>query len=104
MAAGILPKPGTNYGPCERACAHIDCNCTRRMAKAPCGICGKRIGYDTPFYERSPQAGDRPEVKLLLGQDKPTVLEHALCAEELAERQSLRVAAARGSPELSPHD
>ncbi|RJX17704.1 MAG: hypothetical protein C4570_07825 [Ammonifex sp.] len=50
MAAGTLPKPGTEYGPCEKPCKHRDCNLTKQMAETPCGLCGKPIGYGTRFY------------------------------------------------------
>jgi hypothetical protein len=50
MAAGILSKPGTEYGPCAKECQHTDCRKTREMAEARCTICRKPIGYDTRFY------------------------------------------------------
>lgn len=66
MAAGTLPGPGTQAGPCVLECRHEDCAETRRMAAAPCAVCGKRIGYDTRFYQR----GDSGE------------LVHAECVEQ----------------------
>ena len=61
MAAGILPRPGTEYGPCEQppggflddrlaTCGHRDCAATRRDAATICHLCGKPIGYDVRFY------------------------------------------------------
>jgi hypothetical protein len=50
MAAGQLPRPGTEYGPCADPCAHTDCAATRAMAASPCRVCGQEIGYDTGFY------------------------------------------------------
>lgn len=50
MAAGRLPKPGTEFGPCEPECGHIDCKQTREMAQAVCHYCEKPIGYETRFY------------------------------------------------------
>jgi hypothetical protein len=67
MAAGILSKPGTQYGPCEAECQHVDCQGTREMAAAPCLICKKPIGYDTRFY---------------VGQIKNKTYYHATCLEE----------------------
>jgi hypothetical protein len=61
MAAGQLPFPGTEDGPCKSRCNHIDCKQTRAMAKTPCQICKNLIGYDCPFY-------DHP-------------MRHAICAE-----------------------
>lgn len=52
MAAGMLPRPGTEYGPCLKACEHLDCAETRRMALAKCDICGKPIDFETRFYRR----------------------------------------------------
>ena len=50
MAAGYLPVPGTEYGPCPQPCEHIDCSATRQEAVAPCPYCGESIGYDRAFY------------------------------------------------------
>lgn len=51
MAAGRLPKPGTEYGPCAVECNHIDCAHTREDAKCVCRICAKPIGYDVRYYD-----------------------------------------------------
>jgi len=50
MAAGTLPRPGSKFGPCANNCSHIDCAKTHEMAETKCRICGKPIGYETPFY------------------------------------------------------
>lgn len=50
MAAGILPKPGTKYGPCRKLCLHRDCNSIKLDARAKCHICSKPIGYNVRFY------------------------------------------------------
>lgn len=50
MAAGVLPEPGTKYGPCTTGCAHRDCAANRRTAEFECRICKKAIGYDRAFY------------------------------------------------------
>lgn len=47
MAYVILPRPGTEYGPCEEACEHRDCAQTREIAAATCRLCGEPIGYET---------------------------------------------------------
>lgn len=52
MAAGILPEPGTDYGPCEGECSHRDCKETKEMAKKECPECGEKIGYGVRFYEK----------------------------------------------------
>lgn len=50
MAAGVLSKPGTEYGPCAEPCRHIDCAGTRTIAETVCRYCDKPIGYDRRFY------------------------------------------------------
>lgn len=50
MAAATLPKPGTEYGPCEATCEHTDCAETREMAEAVCPLCHETIGFDVRFY------------------------------------------------------
>lgn len=50
MAAGVLSKPGTQYGPCEVDCKHIDCAATRKQAETDCAKCALVIGYETRFY------------------------------------------------------
>jgi len=53
MAAGRLPRPGTQDGPCEGDCDHVDCAETMAMAAARCSYCEKPIGFQTRFYQRS---------------------------------------------------
>lgn len=67
MAAGILPAPGTEVGPCVKKCRHIDCQETRERAASRCLYCRKPVGFDVLVY----QHGDY------------TV--HARCHEEAAE-------------------
>ena len=56
MAAGTLSAPGTEFGPCalgpngEYLCSHNDCAVSYGMANVRCPHCGKRIGFDEPFY------------------------------------------------------
>ncbi len=51
MAAGRLPPPGSEYGPCEdQTCKHIDCAETRRMAASVCRFCKQIVGYERGFY------------------------------------------------------
>jgi hypothetical protein len=52
MAAGMIDKPGTQYGSCSGACKHTDCALTRKMAATTCPVCLKTIGYGVRFYER----------------------------------------------------
>ena len=80
MAAGVLPKIGTKYGPCEGECQHKDCALNRKMAEAPCKICGEPIGYDTRFYN--------------VGDSNGLDLTHALCEEERIEAKQAKEAAA----------
>ena len=67
MAAGILPNPGTKYGPCKTECKHRDCANTREDAQRLCSLCQRSINYETRYYRSN--AG----------------LDHALCAERAAE-------------------
>jgi len=50
MAAGVLSKPGTEYGPCAEPCHHIDCAGSRTIADTVCRYCDKPIGYDRRIY------------------------------------------------------
>lgn len=50
MAAGILSNPGTESGPCEKPCQHVDCAETRRMASSRCRLCRASIGYGRQFF------------------------------------------------------
>lgn len=51
MAAGTLPAPGTELGPCKDGCQHIDCGMMRREADQDCRLCGKPIGFETRYYK-----------------------------------------------------
>lgn len=74
MAAGRLPKPGTEYGPCvDEKCGHIDCTETRSMANFICNYCKKPIGYERGFYilamDGDPKSRDRELVHSSCYQD-----------------------------------
>ncbi|MBA7528380.1 hypothetical protein ES705_20563 [subsurface metagenome] len=49
MAYTILPKPGSEVGPCKEACEHTDCAQTRAWADALCPKCNEAIGYERPM-------------------------------------------------------
>ena len=68
MAAGRLPFPGTEFGPCVEECKHLDCAETRRMATSVCHYCQTEIGYDKRFYLEDGQ------------------FVHAACLEEAVEK------------------
>lgn len=80
MAAGMLPKPGTQYGPCEAvkgangivlSCGHADCQASRIMAASICSLCGRPIGYETRYYRNGERGYD-----------------HAACREDAADRKA----------------
>ena len=50
MAAGRIPAPGSDLGPCAEPCAHPDCAASRAQAASRCHNCGDAIGYDTRYY------------------------------------------------------
>ena len=50
MAAGLLSKPGMQYGPCADVCQHSDCASTRLIAESLCRFCEKAIGFNRRFY------------------------------------------------------
>lgn len=54
MAAGILSKPGAEYGPCVDACEHLDCKSLRTIAESVCPLCQKPVGYERRFYHITP--------------------------------------------------
>jgi len=108
MAAGVLPKPGTEGGPCALGpqgeypdCGHTDCFATYGMANERCHYCGKRVGYEVRFYReryyhcrKCRRHFDERPVKhgyIWEGGACPGVVDevlrtvHALCAEEAAE-------------------
>lgn len=84
MAAGTLPKPGTEYGPCADECKHRDCAVTREMASAKCDVCGESIGYGTRLYqrptERRPDSA-RAGTELTDSTGGTYTLVHASCVE-----------------------
>lgn len=81
MAAGRLPKPGTDFGPCvDPACGHIDCAQTRLMAENLCRYCGKQVGYETRFYT----------IDVSNGEEKVKTTVHALCHEEALESEQAK--------------
>lgn len=86
MAAGTIPKPGSELGPCDGAarCGHGDCAANVRDAQAYCGLCGHQIGYETRFYQsRKPDERITP---LIDAAGAEYWLHHADCAERDAER------------------
>ena len=80
MAAGSLPEPGTEYGPCKDGCAHKDCAETRKMAAAICWRCEKAIAYNRRFYRMH----DGTEAAA----GEPYFV-HALCEETAAESEGV---------------
>lgn len=72
MAAGTLPNPGTEYGPCDHPCEHADCDEMRRMVARACRFCGASIGYEVRFYQDPEGMGD--------------ALVHASCLEDSIEK------------------
>jgi len=78
MAAGTLPKPGSNYGPCWDAvlgdvCRHPDCAETRVMAAQVCRLCKERIGYERRYYVDPDSEGKSVQERELV---------HAACLED----------------------
>jgi hypothetical protein len=73
MAAGYLPEPGSEWGPCVDPCSHSDCALTRADAQRSCRICAESIGYDRGYYRE----GNR---------DTGWILVHAVCALEEVEK------------------
>lgn len=75
MAAGMLPKPGSQYL-CKGKCDHIDCGHIRADAAKVCRICQKPIGFERRFYRET-----GPD-------DKETgSLVHASCLEDEIDQQ-----------------
>lgn len=74
MAAGTLPRPGTDLGPCDDDCQHRDWAATREQAATECIHCDEPIGYDTPFIivERVSEPGANERL----------VLAHRICELE----------------------
>lgn len=87
MAAAMLSRPGSKYGPCEAGeygCGHRNCRITQRMASEMCRFCSERIGYERRFYTDPQNArdvrGDGPETG--------PQLVHADCLEDYYARES----------------
>jgi hypothetical protein len=78
VAAGALPKPGTEFGPCAGACKHVDCAATRRDANSACVHCRKPIGYETRFYTVPVDGSDSTAPSLEYA--------HAACLERTVSR------------------
>ena len=73
MAAGSIPAPGSELGPCEEECRHIDCAQSRAMAASVCTLCLFPIGYGVLFYNvQSPT-------------DSPSYA-HARCLEAIEQK------------------
>lgn len=73
MAAGTLPRPGTELGPCAEDCDHRDCAETMFIAGCVCRFCGHAIGFERRFYLDPEAAPATPD-------DKRWV--HAECLED----------------------
>lgn len=71
MASGIIPKPGSRYGPCVAGCEHRDCKENREDAASLCRHCGKPIGFDTGMY----------------ADGHPRRFVHAVCEEKAVESE-----------------
>lgn len=50
MAAISNPEPGSQYGPCDGECKHIDCSATRADARRSCTVCMYPIGYNRMWW------------------------------------------------------
>jgi len=73
MASITIPKPGSDFGPCENpSCGHVDCGDHRCNAAKLCTICRKPIGYDRHCY--------------LNGDDSPC--HHVCLVEKLENRRT----------------
>lgn len=81
MAAGKLPEPGSEYGPCTDPCEHLDCAETRRMAETVCELCGKPIGYGARLYDRTTPA-QRADNRPKHPSERTWALVHADCVEK----------------------
>lgn len=80
MAAGMLPSPGTEFGPCDNAlCGHEDCRYIRLMADASCRVCSLHIGYDRKFYSEDPGPESQGTFR--------RVLVHSGCLEREIQRE-----------------
>ena len=83
MAYGRLPKPGTEYGPCEdEQCGHSQCEQSRQMAAAICPRCGEPIEYERNFCRSG---------------DNDSELWHWVCAIEEADERREKMLAESGN-------
>lgn len=83
MAAGRLPEPGSEYGPCEHDCEHLDCAETMRQAASICWRCEKPIGFQRRYYRMQ----DGTEA----GAVGESYLVHAGCEEAAIEAEHRQV-------------
>lgn len=68
--ASIVSAPGSAGGPCGRhPCGHTACLELRLTAASACVRCGRRIGYDTKFFDSD--AGDRVHVDCRVAKAHP---------------------------------
>lgn len=51
MSGIMIPQPGSELGPCEYDCEHIDCQSSRQQVSNRCSLCTDQIGYDRRFTE-----------------------------------------------------
>jgi hypothetical protein len=56
MAASLIAKPGTKFGPCKDACEHVDCRQSRELVNTCCFFCHSRIGYNKMFVTSGKRA------------------------------------------------
>lgn len=91
MPASLIPRPGTQIGPCDKtaSCGHDDCKQTVADAASLCPKCGKPIGYDhRAFYYHGNNPDDRkkwPEsawvaASVVNASGAPLLLVHEECA------------------------
>lgn len=45
----VIPRPGSELGPCREACMHIECKRAKNMANSNCRLCGRQLGYESQF-------------------------------------------------------
>lgn len=50
MASVVIPRPGSQLGPCEGSCEHRDCEQARADAALVCNGCGQPLGYQRHVY------------------------------------------------------
>lgn len=90
MPAALIPRPGTEIGPCDKnaSCGHADCKQTVADAASICPKCNAPIGYDRPaFYYHGNNPDDRrkwPEAvwaaaSVVNASGAPLVLVHEEC-------------------------